>query len=87
MLKDIAQGDGDLTARLKDTSGTETQELAEWFNKFVEQVHGIIREVSGNSKQVNQALNGAARPGHQPARRIQRHDRPSPPTWPPPPKK
>jgi Methyl-accepting chemotaxis protein len=55
MLKDIAQGEGDLTARLKDTSGTETQELAEWFNTFVEQVHGIIREVAGNSAQVNQA--------------------------------
>ena len=51
----IAQGEGDLTARLKDTSGTETQELAEWFNTFVEQVHGIIREVAGNSAQVNQA--------------------------------
>lgn len=49
MLKDIAQGEGDLTARLKDNSGTETQELAEWFNAFVEQVHGIIREVAGNS--------------------------------------
>jgi methyl-accepting chemotaxis protein len=58
MLKDIAQGDGDLTARLKDNSGTETQELAEWFNKFVEQVHGIIREVAGNSAQVNQASTG-----------------------------
>jgi methyl-accepting chemotaxis protein len=58
MLKDIAQGEGDLTARLKDNSGTETQELAEWFNKFVEQVHGIIREVAGNSAQVNQASAG-----------------------------
>ncbi len=58
MLKDIAQGEGDLTARLKDTSGTETQELAEWFNTFVEQVHGIIREVAGNSTQVNQASAG-----------------------------
>jgi methyl-accepting chemotaxis protein len=58
MLKDIAQGEGDLTARLKDNSGTETQELAEWFNAFVEQVHGIIREVAGNSSQVNQASAG-----------------------------
>jgi len=58
MLKDIARGEGDLTARLKDTSGTETQELAEWFNRFVEQVHGIIREVAGNSAQVNQASAG-----------------------------
>jgi methyl-accepting chemotaxis protein len=58
MLKDIAQGEGDLTTRLKDNSGTETQELAEWFNAFVEQVHGIIREVAGNSSQVNQASAG-----------------------------
>ncbi|HCU69633.1 MAG TPA: histidine kinase, partial [Desulfomicrobium sp.] len=58
MLKDIAEGEGDLTARLKDTSGTETQELAEWFNTFVEQVHGIIREVVGNSNQLNQASHG-----------------------------
>jgi methyl-accepting chemotaxis protein len=55
MLKDIAEGEGDLTARLKDTSGTETQELAEWFNAFVMQVHGIIREVAGNSGQVDKA--------------------------------
>ncbi len=58
MLKDIAQGEGDLTARLKDTSGTETQELAEWFNKFVAQVHGIISDVANNSSQVNQASVG-----------------------------
>jgi len=58
MLKDIAQGEGDLTARLKDSSGTETQELAEWFNKFVVQVHGIIRDVANNSSQVNQASVG-----------------------------
>jgi methyl-accepting chemotaxis protein len=58
MLKDIAEGEGDLRARLKDTSGTETQELAEWFNTFVEQVHGIIREVAGNSNQVSQASQG-----------------------------
>lgn len=58
MLKDIAQGEGDLTARLKDRSGTETQELAEWFNKFVAQVHDIIRDVANNSSQVNQASVG-----------------------------
>jgi methyl-accepting chemotaxis protein len=58
MLKDIAEGEGDLRARLKDSSGTETQELAEWFNTFISQVHGIIREVAGNSAQVDQASQG-----------------------------
>lgn len=61
MLKDIAEGEGDLTARLQDSSGTETQELAELFNAFVMQVHGIIREVAGNSGQVNQASEGLLR--------------------------
>jgi len=53
MLKDIAEGDGDLTKRLNDTSGTETQELAELFNKFVSQVHAIISEVTTNAMQMN----------------------------------
>lgn len=55
MLKDIAEGEGDLTRRLTDTSGTETQELAEWFNLFVGRVHGIIKDVAENSGQVNAA--------------------------------
>jgi methyl-accepting chemotaxis protein len=53
MLKDIAEGDGDLTKRLIDTSGTETQDLAELFNRFVSQVHTIIREVSQHAAQMN----------------------------------
>ncbi len=57
MLKDIAEGEGDLTRRLTDTSGTETQELAEWFNLFVSRVHEIIKDVAQNSGQVNSASN------------------------------
>jgi len=53
MLRDIAQGEGDLTARLHDQSGTETQELAEWFNQFIGQVHQIIVQVIGSSKHVS----------------------------------
>lgn len=53
MLKDIAEGDGDLTKRLNDTSGTETQDLAELFNRFVSQVHTIIKEVSQHATQMN----------------------------------
>lgn len=55
MLKDIAEGEGDLTRRLVDNSGTETQELAEWFNLFVERVHSIIKDVAENSGKVNAA--------------------------------
>ncbi len=58
MLRDIAEGDGDLTKRLADTSGTETQDLAELFNRFVSQVHSIIREVSGHATQMNASSEG-----------------------------
>ncbi|BDV01255.1 methyl-accepting chemotaxis protein [Thermodesulfomicrobium sp. WS] len=56
MLKDIAEGEGDLTRRLTDTSGTETQVLAEYFNHFVSRVHDIVRDAAGNAR----ALAGAA---------------------------
>ena len=55
MLKDIAEGEGDLTKRIEDRSGTETQELAEWFNQFVSRVHSIIKDVAHNSSQVTGA--------------------------------
>jgi methyl-accepting chemotaxis protein len=55
MLRDIAEGEGDLTKRIKDQSGTETQDLAEWFNQFVDRVHNIIRDVAHNSSQVSAA--------------------------------
>lgn len=58
MLRDIAEGDGDLTKRLHDNSGTETQDLAELFNKFVTQVHTIIGEVSHHAKQMNDSSEG-----------------------------
>ncbi len=55
MLRDIAEGEGDLTKRITDRSGTETQDLAEWFNQFVERVHSIIKDVARNSSQVSTA--------------------------------
>jgi len=58
MLKDIAEGDGDLTKRLQDVSGTETQDLAELFNHFVIQVHTIIREVSEHALHMNNSSEG-----------------------------
>lgn len=52
MLKDIAQGDGDLTKRITDKSGDETEEMAYWFNTFVAQVQDIIKDASGNAAQL-----------------------------------
>ncbi len=45
-LKDIAQGEGDLTMRLEVTSRDEVGDLARWFNVFIEKLQGIIRDIA-----------------------------------------
>ncbi|MBN1765800.1 MAG: methyl-accepting chemotaxis protein, partial [Sedimentisphaerales bacterium] len=49
MLKDIAQGEGDLTKRMTIKSRDEIGELAQWFNTFVEKLQGIIQKISVNA--------------------------------------
>lgn len=46
-LKDIAQGEGDLTMRLEATTRDEVGELAKWFNVFIEKLQGIIQDIAG----------------------------------------
>jgi methyl-accepting chemotaxis protein len=48
-LKDIAEGEGDLTSRLDIKSRDETGELAMWFNLFLDKIQGIIRDISDNA--------------------------------------
>lgn len=49
MLKDIASGEGDLTKRITDSSGDETQELAEGFNLFIENIQTMIAKIKGDT--------------------------------------
>ncbi len=49
-LKDIAQGEGDLTKRLAVTGHDEVGELARWFNEFIDKLQGIIKDISGSVK-------------------------------------
>jgi methyl-accepting chemotaxis protein len=55
LLKDIAQGEGDLTRRLNDAGNDEIAELARWFNIFVEKLQGIIRDMTVNAETLAQA--------------------------------
>lgn len=41
-LRDMAEGDGDLTKRIHVASKDEVGELAHWFNVFAERVHDIV---------------------------------------------
>ncbi|MCD4675351.1 MAG: methyl-accepting chemotaxis protein [Desulfobacula sp.] len=52
-LKDIAEGEGDLTTRLEITSKDETGQVAQWFNTFIDKIHALITDVAGNAKELN----------------------------------
>ena len=47
-LKDIAHGEGDLTARLHISARDEIGELVFWFNTFVEKIQCVILDVREN---------------------------------------
>ena len=49
MLRDIAEGEGDLTRRLEVIKRDEIGELAGWFNTFLEKLQGLIRKIADNS--------------------------------------
>ncbi len=54
-LKDIAQGEGDLTQRVDEARKDELGELGKWFNTFVKKVHDIIAEVAQATREVASA--------------------------------
>lgn len=49
MLKDIAEGEGDLTKRLPVTSKDELADLALWFNTFISKLQIIIKDIAGHT--------------------------------------
>jgi len=52
MVKNIAEGEGDLTRRIEVESENELGELANWFNKFLDYIAGIIRNITSASDQL-----------------------------------
>jgi methyl-accepting chemotaxis protein len=55
MLKDIAEGEGDLTRRLTIDTNDEIGELAKWFNVFVDNIQHVIKNVQSNAEGVSSA--------------------------------
>ncbi|HWT67536.1 MAG TPA: methyl-accepting chemotaxis protein [Pseudomonas sp.] len=53
-MEDIADGEGDLTKRLSIQNRDEFGQLGTAFNRFVERIHGSIREVSSATGQVTE---------------------------------
>ncbi len=51
-VEDISRGEGDLVSRLPVTSQDELGKLARSFNRFLDQLQGLIREVGGDVGQL-----------------------------------
>jgi methyl-accepting chemotaxis protein len=48
-LKDIAEGEGDLTMRLELKNRDEMGDLATWFNIFIEKLHTLVTDIAANA--------------------------------------
>lgn len=51
MLKDVAEGEGDLTKRLSVSSHDELGEMGRWFNTFCDKLELIIADVASTTEQ------------------------------------
>ena len=56
-MRDIAEGEGDLTARITVSSKDEIGELGKWFNLFIEKLNGIILDLVDNTKMLDASSN------------------------------
>ncbi len=54
-IRDVAEGEGDLTARLEVKSRDEMSELARWFNTFMDKLQTMIRNIAGNAETLNRS--------------------------------
>jgi methyl-accepting chemotaxis protein len=59
-LKDIAQGQGDLTVQLEVSSEDELGRVARFFNEFVAKIRGVIQQTSATTKNVAAAATQVA---------------------------
>jgi methyl-accepting chemotaxis protein len=64
-VKDIAQGDGDLTQRIDVKSKDEIGQLGGYVNLFIQKIHDVISEVSGATREVASAATEIASSSEQ----------------------
>ncbi|WP_153188147.1 methyl-accepting chemotaxis protein [Pseudoalteromonas phenolica] len=52
-LKEIAQGEGNLSKRLKVIGNDEISELASWFNQFLNSINELVKDIQNNAATLN----------------------------------
>lgn len=56
-LKDVAEGEGDLSKRLEVKNKNDVGSLSKWFNIFAKKIQGIITGIAEDSKKLNTSSN------------------------------
>lgn len=56
MLKDIAEGNGDLTKRVEVSSKDEIGEMSNYFNMFIDNIHQMVKKIVSETNKVNTAI-------------------------------
>jgi methyl-accepting chemotaxis protein len=51
-LKDIAEGEGNLKARLEVSSHDEVGEVCFWFNTFIDKLEAVVRSIAGTTERL-----------------------------------
>ncbi len=72
MLKDISEGDGDLTLRLEVRSRDEVGQLADNFNHFMQKLQKLIREVASATDQLASASEQLSQVTDQSSRQVEK---------------
>lgn len=55
-IRDLAEGDGDLTQRLPVSGNDELNELSTRVNVFIEQIQGIVKDISTSTAAVSETI-------------------------------
>ena len=61
LLKDIAEGEGDLTKRLSLTSKDELGEVAQWFDAFIEKLHEMVKQIGASATNIGSSSNNLSK--------------------------
>ncbi len=71
MVRDIAEGEGDLTKRLDESGRDEVSDLAHWFNLFADRLQVLISEVQSASNECLSAVQELSQTNHRSSEGIQ----------------
>jgi methyl-accepting chemotaxis protein len=66
-MREIAEGDGDLTHRVEVRRQDELDEVGRWFNVFIARIEQIVLRVTSNARALGDAATGLAAIAHETA--------------------